>query len=421
MSLWIIEPHEPLVFRDGRPFGPHPGVRAQSLPFPFPSTTTGAARTQIGLDEHGIFTWETDKLDELKQIAVRGPLLVQLPEPGDEQEQLHWFAPAPADALLLKPSKEDKPEVKAWLKRLIPLQRDENVYTDLTELSSQFGPPLHLVGSTSMEHSKGKPVDNPPVYWHWKVFENWLRYPDDHEINNLHELGIRGLQSETRVHMRMDRDKHTAADGALFETRGLSFTTSDEGEKLHKARQLALAINIDGKDPEHAGFSTLGGERRMVYWHASNTDFPKCPKEVIEQIKDDKGACRVILLTPAYFERGGYPEKLAKGLLQELHGVQPEVKAIAVQRPQVVSGWDFTRKPNGRSQGSPKKTRRLAPAGSVFFLQLPDEATIIEQWVHAVWMNCISDEEQDRRDGFGLAVVGRWDGKFQKMERRQKA
>ncbi len=111
MSIWIIEPHEPLIFRDGRPFGPHPGVCAQSLPFPVPSTTTGAVRTQIGLDEHDVFTWTSpDQLDRLKRLQVRGPLLIQLPEPGGNQEELYWFAPVPGDALLLKPNKESQAE-----------------------------------------------------------------------------------------------------------------------------------------------------------------------------------------------------------------------------------------------------------------------------------------------------------------------
>ena len=51
MTTWIIEPHDPLIFRDGRPFGPNPGARAKTLSFPFPSTTTGGVRTRAGLDK----------------------------------------------------------------------------------------------------------------------------------------------------------------------------------------------------------------------------------------------------------------------------------------------------------------------------------------------------------------------------------
>ena len=53
MKTWIIEPHDSFIARDGRPFGLIAGVRAASLPFPFPSTTTGGVRTRAGLDAAG--------------------------------------------------------------------------------------------------------------------------------------------------------------------------------------------------------------------------------------------------------------------------------------------------------------------------------------------------------------------------------
>jgi CRISPR-associated protein Cmr3 len=49
MTVWIMEPHDPLLVRDGRPFGSNPGARARSLLFPFPSTIAGGMRTRAGL------------------------------------------------------------------------------------------------------------------------------------------------------------------------------------------------------------------------------------------------------------------------------------------------------------------------------------------------------------------------------------
>ena len=53
MTRWIIEPLDPLIVRDGRPFDPTPGARARSVPFPYPSTTTGGIRTRAGKDDNG--------------------------------------------------------------------------------------------------------------------------------------------------------------------------------------------------------------------------------------------------------------------------------------------------------------------------------------------------------------------------------
>src|SRR5579875_2212729 len=83
MTLWMIEPHDSLIFRDSRPFHALPGAKASTLPFPFPSTLAGAARTQAGLNEQGMFWISGDKqLEELKHLAVRGPFLAQLTRDG---------------------------------------------------------------------------------------------------------------------------------------------------------------------------------------------------------------------------------------------------------------------------------------------------------------------------------------------------
>jgi CRISPR-associated protein Cmr3 len=111
------------------------------------------------------------------------------------------------------------------------------------------------------------------------------------------------------------------------------------------------------------------------------------------------------LLTPAYFNNGYRPTWIE----QSREGVKPELKAIAIQRPQVVSGWDFVTR-------GPKPTRRLAPAGTVLFISLKDNDPVaIRKWIENTWMHCISDNPQDNRDGFGLAVLGTWSGKPEQM------
>ncbi|MGC1378515.1 MAG: type III-B CRISPR module-associated Cmr3 family protein, partial [Anaerolineales bacterium] len=64
-----------------------------------------------------------------------------------------------------------------------------------------------------------------------------------------------------------------------------------------------------------------------------------------------------------------------------------------------------------------KASRRLAPAGSVYFLKLTsDDPGTIEQFIKNTWLQNISDKDQDRRDGFGLALLGVWDGKSVDLE-----
>ena len=125
MAVWIIEPRDPLIFRSGKPFEALPGARANSLPFPYPSTITGAIRTREGLNDSGVF--QTKEISRVKAIAVQGPFLVELNDSGDIE---HWLLPAPGDAVLLKQRNSNE---KALLKRLIPIKMLPGAATNLPE------------------------------------------------------------------------------------------------------------------------------------------------------------------------------------------------------------------------------------------------------------------------------------------------
>lgn len=400
MPTWTIEPRDPLIVRDGRPFGPTPGARAVSLAFPFPSTTTGGVRTRAGLGADGRFVETTETINRVKGIGVRGPLLVEL---DTADTAVCWLAPAPADALLLERENTDGTKTP-MCKRLHPLKVEGQVQTNgPVRPQRPDGSPsgvLQLVGPQHYDPSK--PLTGAPRFWYWKKLETWLLTPQDQAPVDPVELGHDGPQQEQRMHVGIQRDTQTALEGALFQTRGLEFTGK------HRQR-LALAVASDTPF-EHfdQGLAPLGGERRLMHWQpladgATDLFAGTCPEKIAAQILEQH-ACRLVLLTPAYFEQGFYPTTLlGDPVVESLH-------AVAVGRPQVVSGWDF-------EQQRPKHTRRLAPAGSVYFLKLRKDASreAIQQWIVSIWMQCVSDAPQDQLDGFGLAVLGTWSGEAMKM------
>lgn len=403
MTVWLIEPHDPLITRDGKPFGPTPGARSTSLTFPFPSTTTGGFRTQIGVIDNQGFTKE--KIDMLKAISVRGPLLVELVSDGNGITD--WLFPAPADALLL----QKEGEKAIHIKQLVPLKMPNGVQTDFDAKNTDH---LQFVGP--IQTIKDKPAKNPPRYWKWDEFSIWLSNPENSVYKEASALGHDGPAREQRLHVSIDPETGAAIDGALFQTSGLEFTHTEKSE-LAKAQRLALAVIVDDTKQPQQGFTGFGGERRVVNWQKGvvgekhEKGVLKCPKALAEQIAKE-GACRLILLTPASFKEGYRPQWIE----QPNAGVAPKLKAIAIQRPQVVSGWNLEKGKTG-----PKPTRRLAPAGTVLFLSLkegtPPTPTAIQNWIEEIWMHCISDEEQDRRDGFGLAMLGTWSGKLADIQK----
>ncbi|OIN93372.1 MAG: type III-B CRISPR module-associated protein Cmr3 [Anaerolineae bacterium CG03_land_8_20_14_0_80_58_20] len=381
MSLWLIVPRDPLIFRDGKPFTAVPGERAKSMVFPYPSTLAGAVRTRLGPDPQ---TGQYD-VERLKKIEVRGPLLAELDTDGQVKT---WYFPAPADALLVQKDKT----VKRY--SLFPLKMPDGAACDLQGLSP-VGPGKNV---------KDKPLAHPPRYWKWETMQAWLKNPADMDEVTPDNLGIQGPARETRTHVSMDPASQTALPGALFQTSGMEFVElkrdKDKTPELSKICHLALALETEAALAE--GVDTLAGERRVVRWQKTGQKFPDCPPEIAGKIAEQKH-CRLILATPAHFENGYLPNWLAsKGV---------KVMGIALPRYQTVSGWDYDKR-------SPKPTRRLAPAGSVYFLEFGAQANI-EKFVKDTWLQPISDEKDEkqcRNDGFGLALLGAWDGSLREME-----
>src|SRR5579859_377945 len=277
MPTWIIEPRDPLIVRDGRPFGPTPGARAATLPFPFPSTTTGGVRTQAGLDAGGRFIVSDDNIARVKGIAVRGPLLVEI----DDADQItQWLVPAPADALLTHAD-----DGSLLRQRLGPI--DEPA-AQTAWAASPVPADLHLLAPA--RHLDRKPAADPPRFWYWPELMHWLYEPpaedslvriqpgednaglwekvDGAGARPHRPIGHNGPSTEMRMHVSIQPATSTALEGALFQTRGLEF--------VGPARQrLALAISSAGTVA--TGMAPLGGEGRLVQWSAG---YPSQPPAV---------------------------------------------------------------------------------------------------------------------------------------------
>lgn len=388
MSLWFIHPRDPLIFRDGRPFTNAPGSRAKTLPFPYPSTIAGAIRTLAGIDPRtGRFN--KDRIQDLLQISVRGPFLV---EQDNQNDKSNWMFPAPADAVLFSSKKNN--HVKRY--SLSPLQMPAGTNSDLVG--------YELVGFSTKV--KEKPISNPPRFWSWTEYKKWLKTPNDGPIDPK-DIGIRGPQLENRTHVSIEPNTLASLSGALFQTSGLEFTSLDQDQKnqLSKARELFLAVETDADLKEGLGF--MGGERRIARWRAANTSLPDCPSQVSESIQEQR-ACRLILMTPAFFTNGFLPQ-----WIKDVFGV--DIIAAVTGRYQIISGWDYGYQSGSRT-GQPKPTRRLVPAGSVYFLRLAGDKAAIQDFIDNVWMMPVSDDEQSRRDGFGVSVLGTWSGQLRNVE-----
>lgn len=412
-SHWLVEPLDPLIAGDGRTAN---NLRFVTTRFPYPSVLAGAARTRMASPD-GAFSIPPDqkrKLTALKSIPVHGPLLAEL---GSEDGGFRrWLAAAPRDAFLAEMGKGDGR--RALCRRLQPIDLAPGWQAD--SLADQELLPVGAPGA-AME----KPVQGAPAFWDWKHFEKWLRDPQDREVVEIDTLGIPDFPREDREHLEIWPDERVGVDGRLFMTSGLRLlqaAPSERGGFGLPPRRFALSLRTPGGRVGDRYLqlrketAPLGGERRLARWSPSPAGWPAMPEEIREAIVRNRRA-RIVLLTPAYFADGALPAW--RGL--EWRGVRKAtvtVRAACVGRPEVVSGWSLARQGKEGKRGRPKPSRRLAPAGSVYFVTIDAPADRdVERWCDAVWLAPVNDREKDPRDlpspqpdrdGFGLAALGVW-------------
>ncbi len=389
MTIWHLEPRDTLVLRDGRPMR---GTKLQmkSLPLPFPSAIAGFFRTRSATDGEGRFkhAGDTEACRKLLELKVRGPWLVELTATGSVP-----LLPAPRDALQLEEGKLSR------LGRLPPLSDGEE--TDLrTEesLTAEERQHLSLIGPPRA--IKSKPTRNPVPLWRWSQLEAWLIDPNAFpQPVEPRKLGMSYPAVEPRTHVKINPETLTGEDGALFSVEHRRYQqylpTAEESpfDRLSNTRRLAIAAACDASSIQ-PGAVPFAGERRLVRLRAATESSPALPAAVRDRVIRERRA-RIICVTPAAFTRGWKPT----WLLEANPGLTVSLAGACVPRPEVVSGWDLV-------AGKPKPTRRLVPAGSVYFVRLDGDDASIGSWVDELWWRCVSDDQQARRDGFGLCVIG---------------
>lgn len=249
-----------------------------------------------------------------------------------------------------------------------------------------------------------KPWHDPRPLWRWSgELLPWLceSGPAAREVGPS-GWGAPAPEAERRTHVALDPSTGTAAMGALYGSEGRRWVLRDPDEMGFV--DLCISARVAGELREQV--HPLGGERRMACWRRSGVGWPECPQAIRDAIKIH-GAARLVLATPAWLKAGALPDPTAPFGL-------PGARVIgaANDRPEVISGWAM-RAPGGPG---PKPTRRLVPAGAVYFLDLSQvDAAARADWIDATWLQPISEDPQSRLDGLGLALLGAWDGRVEDL------
>lgn len=368
---------DPLLFRDGRPFAAEIGaLSARTLSCPYPATVTGFLRTLIG-NQFGIDWNNKEHIQRVLNIAVQAPILQ-----CNGEAVFH----APADAIIYQ--EEGNSE-----KKMIPLRPDQHLAD-----GEGCNLPKHLVPLAVTKEIK--PLPGYTLWKHHDLFR-WLENPTD--TNFAVPSEVTGMEVEERVHVCIS-DKGTGEESKLFSAQFLAFERYRWGKKPAHNKWHLLARVLTDEQIDLQGVGLLGGEKRLAAVEpAGSEEWPTCPASLRQALQSAKRV-RMVLVTPSIFQNGWKPGWLNG----KLEGTPPSASRLslklvsaAVKRREAVSGWSYR-----ADRQQPKPTRLLAPAGSVYFFEVLDgDPSVLGT---EAWMEAVSDDPHDRRDGYGLATWGIW-------------
>jgi CRISPR-associated protein Cmr3 len=397
MNQIVIAPLDPVVARDGRPF--NAGMRMKGLGWPYPSVLAGSLRTLLGKLQGGGFPEKT--VQELKDIEIAGPLPLK-------DGQLYF--PAAADLVFDAGHCE-------WY-----AARPGRLTGAAPTCSLPAGLRPALLAADIPDDFKSSA---PPAFWSTERMTEWLVDPRQFPKIGPPKKPGPGFSSaperEERTQTRIDPERGAAKDEMLFQTVALGFRNGMTMAARASAGN-AFAGYLERLDSIHP----MGGERRLAHWRTANPpvappregkhkqktpaekaeppepDPWQCPGAIRKKLSQNPAKIRMVLATPAVFDHGWKPDWLRDGRPPGLHArsnLKLTLVSACVPRWQPISGWDFERKPMG-----PKPARRLVPAGSVFFFEASGDTSSLA----GLWLRSVSDQDPDRKNGFGLALWGDW-------------
>lgn len=361
-----LDPLAPIIVRSGRPMNSH--ANADPRRFPPPSTVAGCLRTARARSTARPFG------PELLQISVAGPLLLT------RTDQV--LVPKPIDALYFGHGES------ARCVRASPRPFKQDCGTDLPEGLL----PVQLTEEVESKPSVG------PSWWLWDDFLEFRR-ENPVAYDQIRKNGWSMPLGDLRTHITIDSSTFAAAEGKLFQTEGLDLSASPahNGVEAGGLRLLARCGEALGEALVH-----LGGKRRLAILRPeTEAIWPQPPEGWFDTIGRAGGLC-LTLLTSAVFTSGYRPGWLDRDLTGSLPiepTLQVRLRAAAVDRWEPHSGWDLAKQ-------RPRASRKLVGSGATYWFQFLGDAD--SEALSALWLASVSDLEQDRRDGFGLALPSPW-------------
>ncbi|MFT4256090.1 MAG: type III-B CRISPR module-associated protein Cmr3 [Pseudoxanthomonas sp.] len=377
LTTRFIAPLDVLFLRGNQSFG-DPGSYGDSVMPPWPSVAAGAIRSRILADD-GVDLFAFGK-GEVEHASLGTPA-----QPGSfvlsafhlarktESGNIELLIAPPAD-LFITADENDKN--KAHAQRLTPTTPGRHIATSS---------PLPLLPVLA-QSDHGKAASS----W-WLTQTGWQKYlngetPSSADMVKTSELW--GM--DERVGVGLAESTRSAEDGKLFSNRAVAMKPG-----------IGFVAAIANACVPETGLLRLGGDGRAASIHAAILQWPEPDYNAIARV----GRCRLVLTSPGLFTQGWLPNGCTmdeSGAIHfNLHGVKARLVAASVARSEVISGWDLAR-------WQPKPAQRIAPAGSVYWLDdvQASPESLGKLAAQGLWNESCEDVSR-RSEGFNrVAIAG---------------
>lgn len=386
-----LTPRDGLFLKDGRGWFTSESGRAGSLGWPFAGTVRGALRTCLGHARErslgrALTRDEWLPLNENLHVDAVLPLCREI---GLSVSSASRRWPAPRDAVIFVGDEHVRP--------LKPVHRSDAATIPLEESPE-------AVAAERLQHPSpgtmsGKPVTM-PSWWCDETFTAWLCgmpvstaaiAPAGHPVSRI------------QTHVTIDPSTGAAVDGGLFSSTVVEPLTRGVGGKAHEWAVAALGRGFRAADVNGRRVR-LGGDGRIATIDAVPDDVFSMPEPLRRVFASGSRGLRMLVVGHTSFARGWLPDWLTArdgAFVGEMPGVGAVVlRAACVGRPIHVSGWDM-------AAGRPKPTRRLTPAGSVYFFEKCGGGAFTAADAEALWLRAIGEGSMPG-EATGAVVPGVW-------------
>ncbi|SFF47636.1 CRISPR-associated protein, Cmr3 family [Fontimonas thermophila] len=380
MSALFLEPLDVLFLRGNKLFG-DPGSFGEALVPPWPSVAAGALRSRM-LADAGV------DLAAFARGQVEHPALGSPQKPGPfsvvafhvarraADGRVELLMQPPADLVISEPEKGPI-QVKSLTPTSVP--KGEGIASSA---------PLPLLPVLA-EAERSKPASG-----YWLTESGWRKYLRGETPAAEDLVKSSALWSfDHRVGVGLDAARRRAEDGKLFSMQAVALKPG-----------VGFVARVAGAEPPTTGTVRLGGDGRAAALHSVQLHWPEPDYDAIAQAR----RCRLVLVSPGIFERGWLPtgtgDASDSGVRFELHGVRGHIVCAAVPRAEVVSGWDLAHR-------RPKPAQRVAPTGSVYWLELGEGVTAqaLRELVNlGLWTDEDHATNPRRAEGFNRAALALW-------------